>query len=323
MSETTGMPVQTLEQILDKVFREWVDELHFKRPHYPGLEKGVAREVAAARVGRRWTRGDGRLSPETDPVTELLMEVLHGCSRGLTKEDVERRTEVWQRAETTINTRFRLACELMGPEGLGALLEDLVPAWSDVPPLLSASIWEIFEGRRRDGDFGQPDLLFLGGDTALSIEMKVRGGAARAVYDAVQHFRYLRLGEEKTSPRRSYRRARHVLLAPICEARVVRNQQAWLEEAPAHGKSLRVRAERFRDSLDPRRRAEAIQMERQNRWGQFLGGVEAVALDLREVVASFGEAEAVDPSWTEAMRNQAEKCVKWGCPMTASTGERA
>jgi hypothetical protein len=305
---------RSLDALLDSVFREWIDELHYKRPHYPGLEKGVAREVAAVRAGGRWTRSDGSLEAGIDPVTDLLLQVLRACSPGMDEDFIEHRADVWQRAETTINTRFRLVCELLDPERLSRLFERLVPSWSSVPPMSSASIWEIFRGRRRDGDFGQPDLLFLGGDTSLSIEMKVRGGNARAVYDADQHYRYLRLGEELTSPERPYRRARHVLLAPICEARVIRNQEAWLTEVPEHGRSLRVRADRFRDFLEPRRREEVLRMESENRWEEFLERIGSVVLDLRVVVALFGENEAEDASWTELMRDQAGKCGRWGCP---------
>ncbi|MBI5507007.1 MAG: hypothetical protein HY899_19645 [Deltaproteobacteria bacterium] len=148
MVADSKISTRNVDAILDFVFREWIDELHYKRPHYPGLEKGVAREVAATRNGKRWTRSDGSLA-----------------------------------------------------------------------------------------------------------------------------------------------------------------------EAPEHGRSLRVRADRFRDSLEPRRREEVLRMEGKDRREAFLGGVDAVALDLREVVALFGENEAEDSSRTELMRDQAVKCGRWGRPV--------
>lgn len=254
-----------------------VHELYFKSSHFRGASGEFSRNDHNS-LNERFL-GSGWLQAGSDPVSELLREVavkLHGRSDPSRTDAV---VEGWERAESTINARLRALCDLCGPKRTSNVLKALVPAWDDLPPLNAIRLREYFSGKRVDSLYGQPDLLLAGGDSLVTIEMKVRGAKSCATYDADQHFKYLRLSADARrrggGPARTY----HLVTAPLGGQRVAKHPDKWLTAPLADGAAIEFCPEGLASLIRPTRA----------RWLQDQGGAEWLRAAVAAVPARFVE----------------------------------
>lgn len=252
--------------------RGLIHELYFKSSHFYGLSRQYTRQMhdadlAAADDPTTITLGgeDGN-----GMVTKLLDRVAGLLPQAGTQDGRRDILDRWESAESTINARIKIACCLLGPEGLSEVLTACLPGLGSIPPLRVVSSRRPVGEKRADSRVGQPDLLLRGGTASVSVEMKTRGGYSFARYDAQQHIKYLRLAEELRARAVGRLHTQHFLLAPLGHGTLVARQHHWLRTPLEDGQMLEPNPEGMMACLSHKRRQEV----------EKLGGAEWISRSL-------------------------------------------
>ena len=302
---------ESLQKALAAPLAGLVHELYFKKPHFAGGGAGFSRrehdQILQRLAGSDWPVPDSN----TDPVSALLAEVLILRRGEISPEDTADTLAKWERAESTINARVRAACELCGPVALSESMEAMALDWAPLPPLSVTSMRACLRSEKRaDRDFGQPDLLLEGASTLILIEMKVRGGAARAKYTADQFFKYLLLSDQVRRRRCSKPRTLHVLTAPTDEGKVVTRGDVWLTY-PVHGSELRIDISGLLQLLAPRRRAQVIERGGESGLQRLVDQMPCRFVDFRHLLDALGSAASPAPALRRELARQLDLCKEF------------
>jgi hypothetical protein len=237
-----------------------VHELYFKRTHFPGLDRHISRATHDAEHGRCVDPDWDVFTAADDPFTMLLAGAAESVrpTPNIMAHDVL--LDRWQRAESTINARLRAILAILTPVERAAVLRAMSPALLDLPALDLAFGGNPLGGKRADARFGQPDLVLKTATVLVSGEMKVRGGPARAKYNADQHFKYLRLASEFCISAPPPARCYHLVIAPLGGSRIISRPDSWLRSPVMDGVLLEIDASGMLATLSnqKRKRLEAL-----------------------------------------------------------------
>jgi Holliday junction resolvase len=208
-------------------------ELYFKKPHFPKHQSYYSRAMHDADNARLDDPNSVEINGANDPVTELLLKAMPD------RDDYSSLLEDWECAESTINCRTKAFLGLLGSIRTAELFDLLLPNDAPFAPLYLAKEGFGIVGRI-DREIGQPDMVLFGGNTVLLIEMKVRGGKAKAKYDVDQLCKYLSLASVlRTKLNQDYRFI-HCLLAPLRQDNIIKNRKAWIKNKLSHAIAIEV-----------------------------------------------------------------------------------
>jgi hypothetical protein len=177
------------------------------------------------------------------------------------------------------------------------------------------------DGKRRDGEFGQPDLVLANSRDLVIIEMKVRGNeGAQQKYDAGQLLKYANLARYAVD-RLGFHQVCHLILVPRHGPTPFLHRKRWIKEHdPATGRIV-VRIEGLAEAAQkPKWRRRLARSDTQAELSDMLERMPVVAGhydQLRTPVAGPREAE----SWVRASRVQLEKLTRDSEPSGHGPGE--
>lgn len=285
--------------------------MYFKTSHFKGMHGHSPRELHDADLERLGELSWDELA-NGDPFTTLLKDRAGRIPNGEPTSLVDR----WERAESTLNARLRAIVGLAGPVLPVAITKLLTGEDQVLPAMEVAAGRNPIDGKRRDGVFGQPDLVLVGADAAMSMEMKFRGGGAAASYDPSQHAKYLLLAE---ALRQKYglQLVHHLLLAPFGDGRIVTRAEKWLQGPVCGGQPIDPIVEGLLAGLSPRQRGLLLADGGMPRVADLTARMPTRAVDLGELLAAFDSMPCTDPAVAGMMRGQVEAVRRYGMRGTA------
>lgn len=216
----------------------FLEELYWKRSHFSGLEEGFGQAEHLAL--------DRDLSPKIvaewilagiDPIEEIL-RLVADAARLEGRPDLRRS---WQLSETTLNARLCLGVACLTHQALALLWSQFLPWDVHSGQLSVAQVGGWLDGKRPDGEFGQPDLLLINERQLVMIEMKVRGKAtANAKYDPDQLLKYLNLADW-TLANTSMDQVCHLIATPRGGSDPFVRRKEWVSSEDTKTGALRIR----------------------------------------------------------------------------------
>lgn len=305
--ERGGTPEAAAIRTIRAALQALVHELYFKSSHFAGLRGHSPRHLHDTDQQRYEAMPASELLGNSDPITALLEARL----ARIPGADFDSLVDNWQRAESTLNARVRMVFGLLGP-GLPAELAQLLVGAGDALPSLNVVAGQNpIGGKRSDKRFGQPDLVLLGDDTAVTIEMKVRGGKATARYAPLQHCRYLLLGEALRQ-QMGLKRVHHVLLAPFSTGRIVDRAESWLHSPVEPGSTLVPSFTAMIDALPADLRDELQAQGGESRLATLSAEVPTRLADLGDLLDTIERVISTQHPFARHLADQVAKIRRYG-----------
>ena len=130
--------------------------------------------------------------------------------------------------ETALNARLTVACSLGGADFCGKAFGRMLPWEPGSTALRTVRLANAPKTGASDRQLGQPDLLLLGERDLVMVEMKVRGAASKARYDAPQLRKYLNLATYAFR-HLAVERVCHLILTPRADPSPFFRASEWVE----------------------------------------------------------------------------------------------